>query len=286
MLKRLLGTYVGLLIVCCGGCHTATPESQDSDYPAVRPIWIVEDDPKVTIFDRKDLQRDRKVGKILMIPLYRYYQHGGTTDFLAIAHPFVYEQGKDIERHLSSSAQRNRLSELILWVPGYFPGGLGKIPPWEPKINGKRMIVMELQRCLGPEEKDINAALKELLLGKDFVIGGVVGLAPPPPPYTPAKMSSDSYDALKLVRSVTYAGRYYNHQAAENVHVLWAFDPGTRVVNRLSDDEKNTVRAFFEEVTKATERSPRNQSATTSEKNSSNQPNNHPSPPSNSGQEK
>jgi hypothetical protein len=286
MLKGLLGGYVGLLIVCCGGCLTAGPESKDSDYPAVNPLWIVEHNPEQTIFDRKDLERDRKVGKILVIPLYRYYQHGGTTDFLAIAHPFVYEQGRGIERHLSSFEQRNRLSRLILWVPGYFPGGLGKIPPWEPDINGKTMIVMQLQRCLGTEEKDINAALKDLLLERDFVIDGLVSVAPPPPPFTPGKMSNDSYDVQRLVRSVKFGGRYYDVQAVTKAYVLWAFDPGTRVVNRLTDDEKNTVHAFFEEVTKAAKRSPRDQSAITSKKSSSTQPNNHPSPPSNSGREK
>jgi hypothetical protein len=243
---------------CCVGCDIAAKQPTADEYPPVLPIWIVEDDPSTTIFDRKDLERDRKVGKMLVIPLYRFFQHDGATNFLAVAHPFVYEQGEDIEKHLSSFEQRKNLRRLIFWVPGYFPDGLGRISSWTPIINDKRMIVLELQRCMGSEDREVNSAMKSLLLDRDFVIGGVVGLAPAPPPYTPAKMSNDRYDAPQLVRSVKYAGRYYNHQAAENVHVLWAFNPGTRIVNRLSDEERKTVKAFAAEAIEETKRSAKN----------------------------
>ena len=46
---------------------------------------------------------------MLVIPLYRYFQQDGTTEFLAIAHPFVYKQGEDIEKRLSSFEQRENL---------------------------------------------------------------------------------------------------------------------------------------------------------------------------------
>jgi hypothetical protein len=233
---------------CCMECDIAARQPTDSEYPPVLPIWIVEDDPNTTIYARKNLEHDRQVGKMLVIPLYRFFQHDGAKEFLAIAHPFVYKQGEDIEKRLSSFEQRGNLRRLIFWVPGYFPDGLGRTPSWTPIINGKRMITKELQRCVGSEGGEINSAMKSLLLDGDFVVGGVVGLTPPPPPYTPAKISSDSYDVLQLVRSVKYAGRFYNHQAAENVHVLWAFLPGTRIINRLSTEEKKIVAAFAAEA--------------------------------------
>lgn len=237
------------LVICCAVCDGATRQSTRDQYPPVLPIWIVEDDPMTTIFSRKDLKRDRKVGRMLVIPLYDNYRHDGGTDALAIAHPFVYEQGEDIEKHLSSFEQRKNLRRLVFWVPGYFPDGLGRTPSWTPTINGKRMAVVELQSCLGSEEREINAAMKTLLLQKDFVVGKKIILKRPPPPYSPAKMSTDSYDASQVVRS-EYTGRYYYGQSAENTHIQWAFPPGTRIVNRLNTEEKKVVAIFAAEAMK------------------------------------
>jgi len=237
--------FLGL---CCGGCGAAAKQPAGGDYPPVLPVWIVEDDPNMTIYERKDLERDRKVGKMLVIPLYRYFQHDGATEFRAIAHPFVYQQGEDIEKQLSSFDQRENLRRLIFWVPGYFPDGMGRTFRWVPVINGKRTIVLELQPCLGSEKSQINSAMKSLLVGGDFAIGKTVFLKAPPPPYAPAKISEDSYDASQLVRSTVYGGRYYNHESTRNEHSLWAFNTGTQIVNRLSAEEKKTVAAFAEQV--------------------------------------
>ena len=107
------------LDLCGGGCDGAGQQSAGYDYPPVPPICIVKDDPKVTIYDRKDLQPAR-IGKMLVIPLYMGYEHESGTDFLAIVHPFVYEQGEDIEKQLTSLGQRDKLRRLVFWVPGYF----------------------------------------------------------------------------------------------------------------------------------------------------------------------
>jgi hypothetical protein len=233
--------------LCCSGCDGAAEQPTEYDFPTALPIWIVEDDPKVTIYDRKDLERDRKVGKMLVIPLYRYYEHEGTNDFLAIAHPFVYQQGEDIEKQLASFGQRDKVRALTFWVPGYFPDSIGTTFPWVSIINGKRMVVVELQRCIGSEESQINAAMKTLLEG-DFVVGNILP-TPPPPPYTnEPKMTNVPYDASRVVRS-EYSGRFYHHQASCNVHVLWAFPPGTRIINRLSAEEKKTVAEFAASTT-------------------------------------
>jgi hypothetical protein len=55
-------------------------------------------------------------------------------------------------------------------------------------------------------------------------------------------------------------GRYFDHESPKNTHILWAFPPGTKIVNRLNDKEKKTVAAFFDEVTKkSTERPSKNE---------------------------
>jgi hypothetical protein len=245
--------FLGL---CCVGCNGAPQQPTESAYPPVLPIWIVEDDPNTTIFAREDLKRDRKVGKMLVIPLYKDYRHEGKADSLAIAHPFVYEQGNDIEKHLSSFEQRDRLRRLIFWVPGYFPDGLGRTPSWTPIIQGKRMIVKELQRCVGSEEREINAAMKTLLLDEDFVVGKKIILRVPPMHHDPANLlgelrtAIEPYDASLVVRSMEYNGRFYNNGGVLNIHVLWAFSPGTQIINRLSDEEKKTVAAFASQLAK------------------------------------
>ena len=250
MFKTVLRTCTAILLgLCCVGCDRKPQQPAGNGYPPVLPIWIVEDDPNITIFERKDLGRDRKVGEMLVIPLYRYFQHEGATEFLAIAHPFVYGQGDDIEKHLSSFEQRENLQRLIFWVPGYFPDGLGRTPSWTPIINDKRMIVVELQRCLGSEEGEINAAMKKLLLNGDFVIEKMLVWKVRPPYSNDPTRVKESYDFARLVRSEVFEGRFFKYGTAKD-HVLWGFKPGTKIINRLSDVERKAVAAFAAEATK------------------------------------
>jgi hypothetical protein len=193
---------------------------------------------------KSDLERDRKVGDMLVIPMYEYYRHEGKTDTAAIAHPFVYQQGTDIEKKLASFGQRDRLVRLIFWVPGYFPDGMGRMFSWVPKINDKRMVVKELLECIGKEEGEINSAMKDLLLGGDFTVGEAVGPEPPPPPYYDGKMSTDPYNPDKLVRCSGYCGRYFDYQAVLHAHLLWGLNTGDKIANRLSEEDKKTVTAF------------------------------------------
>jgi hypothetical protein len=253
MRKRAFAIYVLILFGLCSlGCDGALQQGTDYCFPRVPPVCIVEDDPKVTVYDRKDL-RPGPVDEMLVIPLYEYYQHNGTTDFLAIAHPFIYRQAEDIEKQVISLEQRDKLRILVFWVPGYFPDGLHHIFTWVPVINGKQMVVMELQRCLGSEQKEIDAAMKDLLQG-DFVIGSQIKPQPPPPYTDQPRMTNERYDAARLVRSVRYAGRFFMCECPTNWHLLWAFNPGTRVVNRLTPEEKKTVAEFAAAAAAATEK--------------------------------
>jgi len=246
--------------MCSVGCDgVGQQHPTDYKYPSVLPIWIVEDDPDQTIFTRKDLERDRKVGKMLVIPLYRGYQHKGKNESFAIANSFVYKQGEDIEKRLSSFGQRNKLQRLIFWVPGYFPDGLGRTASWTPVINDKRMIVLELQLCVGSEAKEINTAMKTLLLDGDFTVGKKIRLKVPPirhnvnstRPTGELRTAIESYDADQVVRTMEYNGRFYDDGGVLSIHVLWGFPPGTQIINCLTDEDKKTVSAFFSEVTKA-----------------------------------
>jgi hypothetical protein len=185
---------------------------------------------------------------MLIIPLYKDFRHGAATDSLAIAHPFVYQQGEDIESQLTSFGQRENLRRLIVWVPGYFPGSIQRVFTWVPIIKGQRMIVLELQPCVGAEAGQINGAMKTLLEGDILVVEWIRPKRPSPPYTNELRMTPEAYHAGRLVRSNGYDGRYFNHEFPVNQHLLWAFDPGTRIINRLSDEEKRTVAAFAAEV--------------------------------------
>jgi hypothetical protein len=244
MLKKLLSSPVIVILgLCVGGCDSAAQQPRGYDYPAAPPIWIVEYDPDVTVFERKDLERDRKTAKMLVIPLYKDYRHKGGIDDLAIAHPFVYQQGDDIEKQLASFGQRENLRRLIFWVPGYFPNGLGRTSPWVPVISGKKMIVLELQPCLQSEESHINSAMKTLLLDRDFVIEKMLAWKVRLPYSNEPTQVKEPYDFTRLVRSEIFEGRFFKYGTTKD-YVLWAFKPGTRIINRLSAEEKKAVANF------------------------------------------
>jgi hypothetical protein len=277
MHKKLYHYALVFLSLFCTGCKEDIHDPANFEYPPVPPIWIVEDDPKQTIFsrDEKDLERDRQVGKMMVIPLYQYYEHNGATEFLAIAHPFVYEQGQDIENRLSSFEQRENLRRLIFWVPGYFPDGLGRSYWWQPTIKGKKMIVQELQPCVGLERDELNSAMKALLLDGDFEVGKKIFLKVPPMHHDERnflgelRTAIEPYNADLVVRTMEYNGRFYDDGGVLNMHVLWGFPPGTKIVNRLSDEDKKTVAAFADEVMKkAKEESPKNENKDKSDRTS------------------
>ena len=245
--NSLVKCIIAFLGIIFGGCDGAAQQPTGGEFPPTLPLWIVENDPNMTIFEREDLERDRKVGKMLVIPLYMDYRHEGTIDKLAIAHPFIYSQGEEIEEKLASFEQRNNLGRLILWIPGYFPGSIGKTFPWIPIINGKRMIVLELQQCTGLEAGQINAAMESLLTDGDFVIEKVITWKTRPPHSDTPTRVNEPYDFTRLVRSEIYEERFFRYGVAGE-HVLWAFSPGTTIVNRLSADEKKMVAIFASQI--------------------------------------
>jgi hypothetical protein len=244
MIVDILGRCaIVILALCCGECRGAAQQPVDYDFPTVLPIWIVEDDPATTIFSRKDLERDRKVGKILVIPLYMDYGHDGKIDHLAIAHSVIYTPGQEIEQQLASFGERENLRRLIAWAPGYFPGRIGRVFDWVPVINGKKMIVLEMQPCVGSEDGQINEAMKTLLVGGDFVIEKWWTWEKRPPYSNDPTWVNEPYDIRQVVRSEEYEERYFKYGGA-SCHGLWGFAAGTRIANRLSADEKEMVATF------------------------------------------
>ena len=208
-MSQVVGRCAGLLLTLFAAGCADVPESDPryTDLSHLLPIWIIEDDASALLDDRKDLDRDRGIEKMVVIPVYRNYRREGGTDAIAIAQPFLYHPGEEIEERLRSFGQREQLAELIVWARGYFPDGIGGNFIWSPMVNGKRMIVKELQRCVGSEEAKINAAMKELLQG-DFVVGEHPKW--PPIQNTNEVITVDfHYDAAQVVRSEGYAGRFF-----------------------------------------------------------------------------
>jgi len=240
-----IGRCAGLLLTLFAAGCADMPESdsQHTDLSRLLPIWIIEDDPNVSRLGRKDLDRDRGIEKILVIPVYRNYRREGGTDRLAIAHPFLYHPGEKIEDRLHSLGQREGLARLIVWARGYFPDGIGGNFIWSPVVNGQRMIVKELQRCQGSEAAEINAAMRELLWESDFVVGA--SPKRPPIPNTEEAIRVDfHYDAAQVVRSVGYDSRFFRLGYTHATHLLWGYDTGTKIVNRFSAEEKKMAADF------------------------------------------
>lgn len=221
---------------------TEYPVPQYCDHSNFLPIWIIEDDPNLLAGERKDLDRDRGIKKMLVIPVYGNYLQEGKIDKVAIAHPFLCHPGEDIERRLGSFGQRDKVVRLVVWPRGYFPDSIGGNFIYIHAVNGKMMIIKELQRCVGSEEAKINAAMKELLQG-DFVVGA--GPKWPPIQNTREVITVDfHYDAAQVVRATGYAGRFFQYGIQQHYHLLWGYDAGTQIVNRLTAEEKKMVADF------------------------------------------
>jgi len=244
-MSQVVGRCAGLLLtLLAAGCVDA-PESDPryTDLSHLLPLWIIEDDASALLDDRKDLDRDRGIEKMLVIPVYRNYRHAAGADRIAIAHPFLYHPGDEVEERLRSFGQRENLAELIVWARGYFPDGVGGIDIWSPLVKGKKMIVKQLQRCQGSEAAEINAAMKELLQREDFVVGD--SPKRPPIPKTNEVITVDfHYDAAQVGRSVGYDTRFFQYGLSRHTYLLWGYDAGTKIVNRFSAEEKKMVADF------------------------------------------
>lgn len=228
------------------GCNGPSSQPDDYQYPPVLPLWFIEDDPRCTIFDRKDqdIERDRMIERVLIIPLYTDYRHEGGVDRLAIAHPFVYRPLDEIEDQLVALGQRENLRRLIVWVPGFFPDSIPKMYTFQPIVKGKRVIAQELQPCLRDEQNKIDEAMKTLLEG-DILVTKRYYPKRPSLPYTgQPQVTDEPYDAAKVVSSEGFDGRFFDDIYACNPHVLWAFGPGTKIINRLTPQEKKLVADF------------------------------------------
>lgn len=132
--------------------------------------------------------------------------------------------------------------QLIVWPHGYFPDGIGGNFIYIRAVNGRKIIVKELQRCVGSEAAEIDAAMKELLQG-DFVVGPSPQV--PPMPRTGEVITVDMhYDAAQVVRSVGYCSRFFEYGLSLHSHLLWSYDTGTKIVNRFTAEEKKMVVEF------------------------------------------
>lgn len=170
----------GLLVM---GCHTEAEQPADYEYPAKDPICLIEYDPYVSLYEPRTAEfQPLPVGKVLVIPLYRNYSgFGRRTMTLTISHPFLYTQCDDIERQLAAFGERENLARLIIWARGCFPTRMPHLAFLSPTINGRRVDVLQVQRCTSEEDAALAVAMKKLLSNEDFVIRQMVAWRTQPP---------------------------------------------------------------------------------------------------------
>jgi hypothetical protein len=97
--------------------------------------------------------------------------------------------------------------------------------------------------------------MKDLLTGGDFVIEELRPWKDAPPYSNDSTFVDEPYDFKHIVRSSEYPRRYFRCGVARS-HLVWAFKAGTRIANRLSEEEKQTVAQFAEEALKKPEKIP------------------------------
>jgi len=249
MLRKALGVCAMMFLKLLGaGCRSEAKSPADYAYPIKAPICLVEYDPNVTVYEwHAERFRPLPVGKVLIIPVYRNYHFGGKTDALAVAHPFLYTQCEDIEKPLTVFGQRENLARLIVWAQGFFPAGMPDTALLSPTINGQKIEILPVQQCIGGEEEPLVAAMKMLLLDGDFMVEKRLAWHIRLPSSNEPVQVNEPYDFIRLVRSELFEGRFFRYGATKD-YVLWAFDPGTKIINRLSAEEKKTVAEFAEQA--------------------------------------
>jgi HEAT repeat protein len=245
------------------GC-SSNAEEKDYYYPTLTPIYWKEHNPDAHDPDKpwatmKELNSEPE--SALVIPLYRNYRYNDLIDDYAIAHPFLYKRGTDIEKELSSHGQRDRLVRLIFWVPSYFPASMAKIFRPVLDVEGKDLLVLELQKCIDSEETNIIKEMHSLLREDHFTIGEWIDRdIPPNTNGEKAVLSAEPYDFHKLVRTEEYKGRFVRWSSAKG-YALWTFKPGTAIINRFSDKDKKTIEEFSQKLKKEIEQSQKTTSA-------------------------
>jgi hypothetical protein len=93
--------------------------------------------------------------------------------------------------------------------------------------------------------------MKELLLSGDFAIEKMLTWKVRPPYGDSPTRAEGDYDFTRLVRSEIFEARWFKYGKPRD-YPLWAFTPGTKIINRLSAKEKELVAAFADEVTDKT----------------------------------
>jgi hypothetical protein len=187
------------------------------------------------------------VDQVLAIPLYKNYSTDGTSQ-LTIAHPFVYKQGADLEESLAAFGGRDRLHQVVFWIPGYFPV-CNPRSFWDlGLVDGKRTVVQDVQSCMGEEEGQLNAAMETLLEKESFIVRELK-MRKSPGHTEKATRTEEPYDFHKLVEANSYQIRFFKYGSASE-HGLWCVRSGTPIINRFSADEKNIVAAFATDAAK------------------------------------
>jgi hypothetical protein len=238
---------IAIVGLCLAGCIRTAGTAAESTYPSVPTACFCEADPNDARSGHLGEVQPIPVERVLVIPVYKNFSEKEGL-YLTIAHPFIYKQGDDLEKSLAAFGRREDLQKLVFWIPGYFPVHISRSFRDSGDVNGKRMVVEKVQRCVGGEEGQLNLAMKALLARKSFVIQEVVFRKRPPYSNT-VTLTKDPYDFRRLVQSMGYESRYFKYGSAAEHH-LWGTTVGTQIVNKFSVDEEKIVAAFAAEVMK------------------------------------
>jgi hypothetical protein len=114
-------------------------------------------------------------------------------------------------------------------------------------MDGKMVVVEEVQRCIGQDNGQLESAMRALLEKESFVIQPAERHNRPPYSDEPT-LSKEPYDFPRLVQSDEYRSRYFKYGTVLIYYGLWGAKAGMTITNQFSADEKKIVAAFFAET--------------------------------------
>lgn len=248
MHSRALAVLVLSAMLALPGCGQSQPSGPE--FPPVLPISFHPQDPNVSIYLRLEeppLEYDRA----LVLPL--YWERGVQPNeyHYSIQGAFVANVTRSdvLESALRRRPGRDRVADVIVWIPGYCPVGIGKVFRMEWQVQGRTMTIMKLRRdtTTGRGDKSVARAMMRLLEGSSFIAraGGQ---------YVDARYNDD-VDALVVCGEYSSEYTYPTYRWADGTpreigrFLLWPLPVGTPVAMRWdSDQHRSDILEFVRQV--------------------------------------
>lgn len=221
---------INTILIPMIACVSCMQVEKSSDVPTPRyPLYFVEEDPHVALFDRIGKITPAPVKRALLIP---FFMAENRQRFVAC--PFVYQPGEPVVLPKDRTPKYAQYKGIIALCGGYLPTKINGLFPDTDTINGKKSQLIELGKARYNEESLRILDDWAIVLGsKSFSVTGK---------FEVLKETNPEKGRYGTSNELLYppAGEYARFP-------LWPYDVGTVIKVELTQDDKKIVAEFIKE---------------------------------------